>query len=106
MPMEKGPYYAVTGDRVLGPFHVYGHAKQALKLPANTHSDEIVVSGSLYRYGSSFVGTEQTLVQQNIMGARSGKPPVQYTHMRITFGIRDNSVYVRPVKTTDWIEIK
>lgn len=101
--MTTGPYFGVHGDRVVGPFHLWPHVKQALDLPEGTKHDQRIMNGELYRYGTKFIGTERALTAHNIMRSRT-QPRARYTHVRLMYGIDVNGT-IQTRRTGPWQEI-
>lgn len=101
--MATGPYFGVHGDRVVGPFHLWPHVKQALNMPEGTKHDQRIVNGELYRYGAKFIGTERALVANNLMKPRA-RTERGYTHVRLMYGVDVNGT-IQTRRTGPWQEI-
>lgn len=97
-----GPFFGVHGDRVVGPFHNLQHAKQALNIPTNVHNDEVIVRGTLYRYGAAFVGITSELVKRNLM---QPQPGLKATHVRVQYGRLMSGGLIQMEGYGSWSEI-
>ena len=65
MNIDKLRFYGVTGDRVVGPFGTYQDAKSAIGVPNGVRYDDS--RDSVYRYGTKFVGSGESLQAAGIL---------------------------------------
>ena len=101
----QGPFYAINGTMTpKGPFQQYQHAKQALNIPHDVHNDQILESGTLYRYGSKFIGTAASLAKRNIAyvdGYTDPKTSTRATHYAVVQG-REVNGRIQTIHTGPW----
>jgi hypothetical protein len=103
MSEQGGSWYAVNGESIKGPFHLYSHAKQALKIPTSVHNDQ-KYNNELYRYGSKFIGTAQMLREHRIANINCSVKDRRTTHIAIVQG-REVNGRIQTIITGPWQKI-